>query len=97
MAATPEAKVKVAVRRMLTEFGAYYFCPATGGYGRSGVPDFVVCFKGQFVGIEAKAGNNQPTALQQRELSLIAANGGVTFVVNEHNLKTLHAVLEELN
>lgn len=33
---TPEAKVKRVVTKQLKEMGAYYFFPATGGYGRSG-------------------------------------------------------------
>ena len=51
---TPEAKVKKAVKKMLDDRGAYYFMPATGGYGRSGVPDIVGCHKGIFFGSSAK-------------------------------------------
>ena len=43
---TPEAKVKRVVTKQLKEMGAYYFFPATGGYGRSGVPDIVGCWEG---------------------------------------------------
>jgi hypothetical protein len=43
MAMTPEKKVKQKVAKLLKEAGAYYFFPATGGYGRSGVPDIVGC------------------------------------------------------
>ncbi len=41
MALTPEKKVKNAVVKQLKLFGdsVYYFFPATGGFGRSGVPD----------------------------------------------------------
>ena len=52
MAQTPEAKVKSLVTRQLKELGAYYFYPATGGFGRSGVPDIVGCFNGLFFAIE---------------------------------------------
>jgi len=40
---TPEKKVKEKVVKYLKEYGKdiYYFFPATGGYGRSGVPDIV--------------------------------------------------------
>ena len=34
---TPEAKVKRVITKQLKEMGAYYFYPATGGYGRSGL------------------------------------------------------------
>ena len=59
MAQTPGAKVKSLVTRQLKELGAYYFYPATGGFGRSGVPDIVGCFHGLFFGIECKAGKHR--------------------------------------
>ena len=48
---TPESKVKRVVTNQLKDIGAYYFYSATGGYGRSGVPDIVGCYLGQFFGI----------------------------------------------
>ena len=89
MAMTPEGRVKKKVVDILKAAGAYYFFPATGGYGRSGVPDIIVCFKGRFIGIECKAGDNTPTALQQRELMRILDAGGSAFVVNEEALNAL--------
>ncbi|MFZ8974102.1 MAG: hypothetical protein ACO2ZD_08400 [Pseudomonadales bacterium] len=89
MAMTPEGKVKKKVVDILKAAGAYYFFPATGGFGRSGVPDIFVCFKGRFMGIECKAGDNTPTALQQRELMRIIDAGGSAFVVNEESLNAL--------
>jgi Holliday junction resolvase len=86
---TPEAKVKKKVVDLLKAAGAYYFFPATGGFGRSGVPDIIVCLKGQFIGIECKAGNNKPTALQERELQKIVDAGGRGLVVNEDTLALL--------
>ncbi len=84
--ATPEAKVKAKVVAQLKALDAYYFYPVTGGYGSSGVPDIVGCYNDVFFGIECKAGNNKPTALQQKNLDRIAANGGIALVINEQNL-----------
>lgn len=95
MAATPEAKVKRKVTQILKELGCYYFYPVTGGFGRSGVPDIIACYKGRFVGIECKAGNNKPTALQQRNLQEIDNADGIALVVNEDNLATLKASIEQ--
>ena len=86
---TPEAKVKKKVVDILKAAGAYYFFPATGGFGRSGVPDIIVCRNGAFIGIECKAGSNKPTALQENELKKIRAAGGNAFVVNEDSLGAL--------
>lgn len=94
---TPEKKVKDKVKKMLTEIGAYYFMPATGGYGKSGVPDIVACIKGRFVAIECKAGDNTPTALQEKNLMDIAGSGGYSVAINEGGLEYLKKFLDLLN
>jgi Holliday junction resolvase len=86
MSSTPESKVKEKVVKILKKHGVYYFFPATFGFGRSGVPDIICCFRGQFVAIECKAGDNKPTALQQRELKNIMVAGGHAYVANEENI-----------
>jgi len=83
---TPEKKVKEAIKRALKKYKIYYFMPATGGYGRSGVPDFICCAKGKFLAIEAKAGGNQLTALQAKEIAGIREAGGIALVFNEENV-----------
>ena len=93
MAATPEKKVKDKVRKMLTDEGAYHFMPATHGYGTSGVPDIIGCFKGRMFAIECKAGDNRPTALQMKNLAAISAAGGYTEVINEENLMDVLVML----
>jgi len=84
--ATPEVKVKQKVKAVLKNLGAYYVMPVTGGYGRSGAPDFLVCYKGRFIGIECKAGNNKPTALQEKNLREIEDAGGSSLVIDEENV-----------
>ena len=93
---TPEAKVKKKVVQILKQYGAYYFYPVTGGYGRSGVPDIIACYKGLFIGIECKAGTNKPTALQQKNLTDIETAGGVALVVNEENIEEVCQTLETI-
>tara|TARA_B100000927_G_C16057679_1_gene305809 strand:- start:78 stop:362 length:285 start_codon:yes stop_codon:yes gene_type:complete len=91
---TPEAKVKKKVVQILKQHGAYYFYPVTGGYGRSGVPDIIACYKGRFIGIECKAGTNKPTALQQKNLTDIELADGIALVVNEENIEEVCRTLE---
>ena len=90
---TPEAKVKKVVVNQLRNLGAYYFYPVTGGYGRSGVPDIVGCYKGKFYGIECKAGNNTPTPLQQINLDDIEKQNGIALVVNEKNMHSVRDLI----
>jgi hypothetical protein len=94
MALTPEGKVKAKVKKILDEYGAYHFSPNMAGYGRSGVPDIIACMRGQFIAIECKAGSNQPTALQRRELQRIDDAGGMSIVVNEETVDALRTVLK---
>jgi len=96
MAMTPEGKVKAKVKKKLDEAKAYYFMPATGGYGKSGVPDIVACVNGWFIGIECKAGNNKPTALQQNNLNDIKRSGGTALVINENNINELEDCLNQI-
>lgn len=93
---TPESKVKKKVTSILKSYGAYYFYPVTGGFGRSGVPDIVCCLRGKFIGIECKAGDNKPTALQEKNLKDIRESGGFAFVVNEDNIDSLERILEAI-
>ena len=78
---TPENAVKRAVTTALKLRGAWYCFPATAGYGRSGVPDVLVCYRGRFLGIECKAPKGKTTALQDRELDAIEAAQGIALVV----------------
>lgn len=96
MAKTPEKKVKEAVVELLKQYKAYYFFPVMGGYGRSGIPDIIACLRGQFIGIECKAGFNKTTLLQDRELAEIERAGGKTLVVREDTMDLLEQLLKEI-
>ena len=93
MAMTPEAKVKKRVKAILDELEVYHFSPMQNGMGRAGIPDIVACYCGKFIGIECKAGDNKPTALQERELNRILEAGGEAYVINEENIEQLREEL----
>jgi len=96
MAQTPEAKVKKQIKAILDKHGVYYAMPIGSGFGNSGVPDFLCCVNGKFLAIEAKAGNNQPTALQIKHLNDITRAGGQSLVANENSLFVLETVIKNL-
>lgn len=91
MASTPEAKVKSKVVAILKAHGVYYFFPVMNGFGRSGIPDIICCYKGRFLAIECKAGDNDPTPLQLREINAIVDAGGTALVIRENNVELLEA------
>ena len=90
-----ERDVKEKVKAMLNRYGAYWFMPATAGYGRSGVPDLVGCINGKFFAVECKYGTNKPSALQSAEIFKIQSRKGVASVINETNLDLLEVWLKE--
>ena len=94
--ATPESKVKKRVKKILDDLGAYHFSPMMDGYGRSGVPDIIACYKGKFIGIECKAGDNKPTLLQLRNIEDIKRNQGLAIVINEGNIESLLTLVKEI-
>tara|TARA_R110002020_G_scaffold10030_2_gene38857 strand:- start:791 stop:1078 length:288 start_codon:yes stop_codon:yes gene_type:complete len=84
-----EKKVKEKVKKILKKLDCYYCMPATGGYGASGVPDILACYRGRFIGIECKSGNNRPTALQEKHLNNISEAKGQSLVIDESNIDML--------
>jgi hypothetical protein len=94
---TPESKVKAKVKAILAKHkGIYTFMPATGGYGKSGVPDIVACLGGKFVGIECKAIGGTATALQMKNLTSIVEAGGYSFIVDDSGLGVFSLLLEQV-
>jgi hypothetical protein len=94
---TPEKKVKTAVVKILKEYAdLYYFYPVMGGYGASGIPDIVGCYRGRFFAIECKAGKGKTTALQEKNIAQIREAGGRVMVVNEDNIQEVRNMLGAL-
>jgi hypothetical protein len=73
---TPEAEIKKEIKENLDALGIYYFCPVQMGYGKRTV-DFLCCFYGKFVGIEAKSDRGKLTHGQCATLMEIREAGGI--------------------
>ena len=96
MASTPEKKVKDKVKKFLDSLGAYHFSPMTGGFGRSGVPDIIVCLKSKFIAIECKANGGKTTMLQEKNIDAIRLNKGIAMVVDENNIDYMKEVINDI-
>lgn len=88
-----ERDVKEQVKRILKRLDAWYTMPYQAGFSQPGVPDFLICLGGRFVGLETKFGDNKPTAHQRRQLVALRRAGAVSLVVNEKNIERLESVL----
>jgi hypothetical protein len=99
MATTPEGKVKDKIKTLLKSYApdVYYFMPAMGSFGKSGVPDIIACIGGRFVAIEVKADRckNPPTALQEKNLAEIRTAGGVALVIDGSDMDFLITALHD--
>ena len=95
MAATPEGKVKAQVRKLLKEKGVWFYMPVAGPFAAHGIPDFVCCHNGHFLGVETKAPGkiNNLTPNQQRVIGEIRAHNGTVFVVD--NIQQLKEYFDE--
>ena len=87
--ATPEKKVKDKIKRVLVTHGVWYYMPVSSGFGAHGIPDFLCCVSGKLLAVEAKAGTNKPTGLQEAQMLKMRAAGATTLVVNEGNIEEL--------
>ena len=97
MAQTPEGKVKDQIKKILKARGAVYCMPMGTGYGYAGVSDFIVCYKGYFIAIEAKAGKGTTTALQDKWLAEVVGAGGISIVINEVNITQVEDLLNDVD
>ena len=81
MATTPEGKIKSKLDKILKSLDVWYFNPQSGIFGKSGVPDKILCVNGHFIGVECKADRSKkPTALQLKCMKDIELHGGKCFV-----------------
>lgn len=62
--------------------------------GMIGFPDIVCCYKGLFVGIEVKDGDNQASKVQELQIRKIIKAGGVGVVVR--SLEEVQSLVETL-
>ena len=95
MATTPEGEVKAEIKLILKKFGndVYWNMAVPSGFGTSTL-DFLVCLRGKFIAIEAKATPaDKPTRLQSDTARRIVAAGGVALRVDSSNVKFLYSHL----
>jgi len=78
MSTTPEGRVKADVKKWLFNQGfvqvaskvkdrpdhvrGWYYMPVQNGMGVTGIPDFICCWNGRFLGIETKAPGKRNTS-----------------------------------
>jgi hypothetical protein len=82
-----ESDVKKEVKKVLSELGVFWFMPVQTGYGVKGVPDFVCCVCGKFLGIETKFGGNDLSTWQKIQRDRIFEARGLFLVIDEDSIE----------
>lgn len=76
-----ESSFVAKIKRYLKDRGAYCEKIWGGGFQSAGIPDIIGCYRGYFIAIEAKVGNNQPSEIQKIKIKNIIKSGGFAKVV----------------
>lgn len=85
-----EKDVKFNIKELFKKYDVWYFMPSMNGYGRAGVPDFIACYRGYFIAVEAKKNSKEePTENQKRELKAIHQHAGIRLIIHDENLYVL--------
>ena len=70
----------------------------THGYGKSGIFDIVVCYKGRFIGIECKAdATKKMTPLQVKNFNDAKETGAISLLIHKDNINELESTLEGID
>ena len=90
-----EKDIVAAIKRYLGTLGedVFFWKEHGGPYGASGVPDIICCYKGRFLGLEAKLPNSRLTRLQARALEKINRAGGIARRVE--NVEDVRAIIAQ--
>lgn len=95
---TPEGRLKREIKAYLNAKGIYWAIIPEGSYGKSGDPDLIVCYKGLFVGLEAKTYDGHQSNIQKVRQREIEDSGGVYAIVRsvEEVEKVLDMAIENI-
>ena len=87
-----EKDIVAAIKRYLSTLGddVFFWKEHGGPYGVSGVPDIICCYRGRFLGLEAKLPGGRLTALQKRALERINRAGGIARRGGERGRRQSH-------
>lgn len=91
---TPEAKVKVKIKRWYDQNLPNHVrvSPRGGPFGQQGVADDLICWLGFFIAIEVKSDTGQLSPMQVKNLKDVQKAGGVAAVVKGYDVVRLQQI-----
>lgn len=89
-----EGQLKTEIRKYLTGIGAFWSNIQGGPGSKPGDPDIVVCYKGHYIGLEAKAHRGVQSPIQKRRMDEIRDAGGIYAIVR--SLDDVKEIMESI-
>lgn len=83
------------MKQYLQSQGAYVENIWGGGFQAAGIPDLLACYRGRFIGVEAKLSYNKPSEIQKAKIKLINNAGGNAIVA--YSLDDVKELLEQID
>ena len=89
-----ETRLQYAIQKLVTQRGGFVFKVHGSEYMMSGLPDLIICYRGQFIGMETKEPGKHPTPIQSLRCEQIRKAGGKSEVIRsvEEAIKRLDSV-----
>lgn len=93
----PEKRFETKVKKLIEDEGGWQVKFFANSYTKNGIPDILACINGYFVGVEVKAQNGHPSALQLHHCSEIRKAGGFAFVLYPSGFEDFKQFIYGLN
>lgn len=78
----PETRLRVKIRKYVKDiFGGFWIKIWGGPFQSAGIPDYICCIQGLFIGLEVKCEGKEASALQLDAIREINSCGGYAAVV----------------
>lgn len=92
---TPETRLKNKVREYFESLTNCFFYKVSDRY-EVGLPDFIICYRGQFLGIELKAKSKQSKIQKHKESKIIMAGGIAKVCYSVDQVRTVIELIDKL-
>ena len=93
---TPEGRFKSDLKHLLEKRGAFWSMIKGGANSKNGDPDMIVCYKGRYIGIEAKDIYGSQSEWQKLRQKQIEDAGGI-YILAKADIKTVEDVLDRID
>ena len=90
-----EGDVKKEIKKILDDYGWFWFMPPANVYSKVGISDFIALKDGHMLCIEVKLKKTEGSTNQEAFLQKIREHGGTAIVVNMDKLHKFRTLIHQ--